>query len=111
MTGSKFIKIALTLVGTFFFGFAHADTQTLKIVAFNTWGVPYASSKINERSKEAMKEISDADYLKTLSQQLEKRKKQVKNDKNWLPKTAQHLIGKGYEPELVWRELKNEETE
>jgi regulatory protein len=59
--------------------------------------------------REAMKEIDDASYMKTLRQLLEKRKLQIKDDRNWLHKTAQHLIGKGYEPDLVWRELKAEE--
>ncbi len=58
--------------------------------------------------REAMKEIDNDDYLKTLQQQLEKRKKQVSSDKNWVHKTAQYLIGKGYEPDLVWKELQKE---
>ncbi len=59
--------------------------------------------------KEAMKEISDEDYLKTLRQLIDKRKKQVEGDKNAFQKTVQHLIAKGYEPDLVLREIKSEE--
>ena len=56
-----------------------------------------------------MKEIDQDDYIKTLRQLIEKRKQQVKGDRNAIQKTAQHLIGKGYEPDLVWKELKWEE--
>ncbi len=59
--------------------------------------------------REAMKEIDQDDYIKTLRQLIEKRKQQVKGDRNAIHKTAQHLIGKGYEPDLVWKELKWEE--
>ena len=59
--------------------------------------------------REAMKEISDEDYLKSLRQQLEKRMKLVSKDKNPIQKTAQYLISRGFEPELVWKELKMEE--
>jgi regulatory protein len=59
--------------------------------------------------REAMKEINEEDYIRTLRAQLEKRKKQVEGDKNWIHKTVQHLISKGFEADLVWKELKNEE--
>lgn len=59
--------------------------------------------------REAMKEISPEDYLKTLKSELLKKKKLVLKDKNWQYKTAQYLIGRGYEAELVWRELKENE--
>ncbi len=59
--------------------------------------------------REAMKEIGDEDYLKSLRGQIEKRMKQVSKDKNPIQKTAQYLIGRGFEPELVWKELKSEE--
>lgn len=59
--------------------------------------------------REAMKEIREEDYIKTLRQQLEKRKKQVEGDKNRVNKTVQHLISKGFEAELVWREMKGDE--
>jgi len=59
--------------------------------------------------KEALKEINDDDYIKTLKTLAEKRKKQVKGDKNHVQKTVQFLISKGFEPDLVWKEVKLEE--
>jgi regulatory protein len=59
--------------------------------------------------KEAMKEITEADYLKTLNYELEKKKKLTAKDKNWIQKTAQYLIGRGFEADLVWRVVKAEE--
>jgi regulatory protein len=58
--------------------------------------------------REAMKEIPEDDYMKTLRNLAEKRKKQVSGDKNALQKTAQFLISRGFEPELVWKIIRAE---
>jgi len=57
--------------------------------------------------REAMKEIDDDSYLRTLQSLLAKRWEQVKTDKNRIGKTTQFLISKGFEPDLVWREIKS----
>jgi regulatory protein len=56
--------------------------------------------------KEAIKEIDDEDYLQCLHDEIEKRRKQVNDAANPLQKIAQHIIGKGFEPDLVWKVLK-----
>jgi regulatory protein len=58
--------------------------------------------------REAMKEISDKDYMKTLKSLIEKResKEIEKNVYKRKHKIARYLIGKGYEAELVWDTLK-----
>lgn len=55
-----------------------------------------------------MKEIVDEDYVKTLQQLLEKKNKLVTETELFKKrnKLAQYAIGRGYEPDLVWRILK-----
>lgn len=55
-----------------------------------------------------MKEILDEDYLKTLQQVLEKKSKLTSEPDQFKKrnKLAQYAIGRGYEPELVWRLVK-----
>ena len=55
---------------------------------------------------EAMKEIHPEEYLRILKQNIEKKILQLGKDANRLDKIARYLAGKGFEPELVWRELK-----
>ena len=55
----------------------------------------------------AMAEIGEKEYKETMKYLLEKKSKTI-NEKNPLikkNKLARFLIGKGYEPELVWRML------
>lgn len=60
--------------------------------------------------KEAMNEIQPEEYLKILRRNIEKKIAHLQKDKNRLYKTAQYLIGKGFESDLVWRELKDMEA-
>src|ERR1044071_1061403 len=55
--------------------------------------------------KRGMTEISDDDYKKTLHQLLEKKNKLVTESDPFKKrnKLAQFAIGRGFEPELVWR--------
>ena len=59
--------------------------------------------------RQAMKEISDADYTKTLVMLIEKRglNEREKNDYKRKYKIAQYVIGKGFEPEFVWELINN----
>lgn len=59
--------------------------------------------------RSAMKEIDEGDYTKALRELAEEKYAAVK-DRNPLVKknkTAAFLIGKGYEPELVWDQLRS----
>jgi regulatory protein len=58
--------------------------------------------------RKALEEISSSDYKKTLSKVLTSKSKDVK-EKNPLKKkykVAQYAISRGFEPELVWEEMK-----
>ena len=60
--------------------------------------------------KEAMKEISDVAYDKTLALLAEKKMETVTGKQfEKTGKTAKYLINKGYESELVWDVLRGEE--
>lgn len=56
-----------------------------------------------------MKEIPDRDYIKTLNQLITKKEKEVRESNLFKKrqKIAKYLITKGYEPELVWANLKD----
>lgn len=57
--------------------------------------------------RKGLMEIEDDDYQNTILELIEKKKKDIK-DRNILikkNKLARYLIGKGYEPELVWENL------
>lgn len=58
--------------------------------------------------RKAMEEISEADYLKTLREVLEKRASQIgeSNDFERKGKLAQYAMSRGFESELVWDLLK-----
>jgi regulatory protein len=58
--------------------------------------------------KRGMNEISDDDYNKTLQQLLEKKNKLLAESDPFKKrnKLAQFAIGRGFEPELVWRMVK-----
>jgi len=58
--------------------------------------------------KRGMKEIPDDDYRKTLQQLLEKKNRLVSESDPFKKrnKLAQFAIGRGFEPELVWRMVK-----
>ena len=58
----------------------------------------------------ALKKIPDADYKSSMKDEL-KKKLSLLRKKGFSPfeiksKAAQYLIGRGYEPELVWNELR-----
>jgi len=57
----------------------------------------------------ALKEIDEADYRQSLKNVLRKKAASIKNEDSFTRtrKLAQYVIGKGYEPELVWQELKD----
>lgn len=57
----------------------------------------------------AMQEIDDKDYLKTLSELLNKKSKETKggNERIRNYKIAQYAISRGFEPEIVWDVLNN----
>jgi regulatory protein len=57
----------------------------------------------------AMKEIDDHDYRKSLTQLLKKKALMLKEQNVFAKrqKLSGFLIGKGYEPEMVWEEVKN----
>jgi len=60
--------------------------------------------------RKALEEISRSDYTKTLSKILSSKEKEVK-EKNPLKKKykiAQYAISRGFEPELVWEEMRSE---
>lgn len=58
--------------------------------------------------KRGMNEITDDDYKKTLQQLLEKKNKLTSEPDAFKKrnKLAQFAIGRGFEPELVWRMIK-----
>ena len=60
--------------------------------------------------RQAMKEIPEDDYLNTLNELIEKRelKEKESNPYKRKHKIAQYIVGKGYEPDLVWEILKLE---
>jgi regulatory protein len=55
-----------------------------------------------------MKEIVDDDYQKTLRQLLEKKNNLLNEANSFVrkDKLAKYAIGRGYEPDLVWRTIK-----
>jgi regulatory protein len=56
-----------------------------------------------------MKEIDEDDYLKVLAQIASKKKKEIKAKSDWERnnKVSIYLIGRGFEPELVWATLRS----
>ncbi|MFD1002569.1 regulatory protein RecX [Ohtaekwangia kribbensis] len=58
--------------------------------------------------KIGMKEIEDADYIKTLREILERKLNQLDEDNAFVKrdKLARYAIQKGFEPDLVWPEVK-----
>lgn len=59
--------------------------------------------------KIGMKEIEDADYIKTLREILERKLNQLDEENAFVKrdKLARYAIQKGFEPDLVWAEVKN----
>ncbi len=56
--------------------------------------------------RKALEEIPEADYQKTLHEVVRKRRESLSpsdNDFTLRQKTAQYVIGRGFEPELVWQ--------
>jgi regulatory protein len=58
--------------------------------------------------KRGMREIEDSDYESTLRQVLEKKEAALDESNLFVKrdKLAKYAIGRGYEPDLVWRHLK-----
>jgi regulatory protein len=58
--------------------------------------------------KAGLKEIDEEDYEKTLSLLLEAKSENLSEENVFVKrdKLSQYVIGKGYEPDLVWRTLK-----
>jgi regulatory protein len=58
--------------------------------------------------KIGMKEIEDADYIKTLREILERKLNRLDEDNAFVKrdKLARYAIQKGFEPDLVWPEVK-----
>ncbi len=56
-----------------------------------------------------MKEIENADYLKTLQNLIVKKQNQLEEENTFIlrDKIAQYVIHKGYESELVWSTIKS----
>jgi regulatory protein len=61
--------------------------------------------------KKGMQEIDDKDYLKTLKEIILKKSKEIKGGKIQLRnyKIAQYAASRGFESDLIWDLLKNEE--
>jgi regulatory protein len=59
--------------------------------------------------KIGLKEIDDADYLKTLEVLIAKKRSQLDEENTFVlrDKIAQYVMHKGYEPELVWTTIKS----
>jgi len=59
--------------------------------------------------KIGLKEIDDADYLKTLEELITKKRSQLEEENTFVlrDKIAQYVMHKGYEPELVWSSIKS----
>jgi len=61
--------------------------------------------------KQAMQEIPDKDYLRTLQQLIEKKSKELKGGKPQVRnyKIAQYVASKGFEQDIIWSVLTNKE--
>lgn len=61
--------------------------------------------------KSAMQEINDTDYIKTLKQLIAKKSKEIKGGKLQVRnyKIAQYIASKGFEQNLIWDILKEED--
>ncbi|MCP3930812.1 MAG: RecX family transcriptional regulator [Bacteroidetes bacterium] len=57
--------------------------------------------------RKALEEISDADYRETLKAILEKKASQIKESNTYIAKKkiAQYAMRKGFESELIWKEI------
>ncbi len=55
-----------------------------------------------------MREIDEADYLETLRNILKKKLESIENENRFVlrDKVGRYAISRGYEPELVWQEIK-----
>ena len=62
--------------------------------------------------KKAMEELNDKDYIKTLKQLIAKKSKEIKGGKPQVRKykLAQYAASRGFEQDLIWDILKEEET-
>ena len=62
--------------------------------------------------RKALNQIDEKDYLKTLQKNISSYSKKTveKNPLKKNYKIAQHIIGKGFEPELVWQNLSGSDS-
>jgi len=80
------------------------------------WGRIKIVRKLKERHiseyciTSALKEIEESDYLETLQALLIKKAEALEEKNEYVRKSkiSKHLIQKGYEPQLVWSELKKQ---
>ena len=81
------------------------------------WGkikikIELKTRKISEYCiRKAMEEISDKDYLKTIKELIAKKSKDIKGGKTQMRnyKITQYVASKGFEQNLIWEVLKDEE--
>ncbi len=81
------------------------------------WGRIKIKIELKKRSispyciKKAMEEIGDKDYIQTLKQLIIKKSKEIKGGKPQLRnyKLAQYAASRGFEQDLIWDLLKEEE--
>ena len=79
------------------------------------WGRMKIKNELKKREISAycmqlgMKEIDEDDCLKVLAQIASKKKKEIKAKSDWERnnKVSIYLIGRGFEPELVWATLRS----
>lgn len=63
--------------------------------------------------RKGLEEIGQEEYIETLRGLIDKKKSELESEKNEYlirHKISKYVIGKGYEPDLVWQELKKQST-
>lgn len=81
---------------------------------YNQWGRIKIRLGLKERGisnylcEAALKEINETEYLQCLATLLEKKQKLLKEKNHSIrnKKIYQYLLSKGFEPELIWQEIK-----
>ena len=92
----------------------YSNTYALGKFKFNKWG----KIKINYHLKlkrvsnicikKSLDLLKNEDYLKTINELINQKYKSIKDDNIYVKnaKSAKYLIGKGFESELVWQQIK-----
>lgn len=81
----------------------------------NKWGRVKIEMTLRQKGlsnyciKSGLKEISEEDYLQQLQTLLDKKWATLEGDDDYnrKNKTVRYLIGKGYEPDLIWSQFKS----